>query len=427
VSGRHASSDTVERPPSAPPGPSRLSRRRAARAAEREASREYRSDLVRFVASILAVVLVVAGLGYLALHLRGGRDHAATRTAVGRTQGTLLVQVRATDGSALASALLAHDTRARSGVGVLVPGGVIADIPSRGQGTFRQALSLSTDPKLSRDTLSDLMGVRVDDSWVLDGPTLSALVDRLGGITVDVDADVTATQGTRTVIVVPRGAGQRLTGAQALAYLGFRGAEEDEVQALPRTETVLDAVVAALPDRQQTATIVSALGAGSQATDAARVAALLTGLRSDLAAGRVSYQTLNVLPLDTGGGPVSYRLDTAGVTTLVHDYLSGSVLPGRGAKGNRVLVLNQVGTPGLGEKVRDRIVPGGFVFVRSMNQKPYGRTQTVILVPDATAAAQARGHQLAKTLGLPAAPVQVSPQAQSIADLIVVVGTDFGA
>ena len=89
-----------------------------------------------------------------------------------------------------------------------------------------------------------------------------------------------------------------------------------------------------------------------------------------------------------------------------------------------MLVLNGVGTPGLGDRVRAKLVPAGFVFVGSDNAPRFGYTTTQILVPEATPEGQALGERVAMALGLPKAQIGTQ-EFGSTADVIVVVGSDF--
>ncbi len=92
--------------------------------------------------------------------------------------------------------------------------------------------------------------------------------------------------------------------------------------------------------------------------------------------------------------------------------------------GKRVLVLNGVGTPGLGEAVRAKLAPAGFVFVGSRNAPEFGYATTQVLVPEATQEAQALGERVAEALGVP--PTSVGTQEfGTVADVVVLVGADF--
>lgn len=408
-------------PPPAAPSQTRSELRLAKRSGDRARRRR------RLAASLAVVIVVAAGTGSVGYLRRLHRPHAgapAEAVATARTQRTLLVQVRGADGNAVASALLAADPRAQQGALILVPNRVVAEVPGSGTQPYGQAVGRPEGAALSRSTLADLLGVTVDASWVLDQTAFRALVDRLGGISVDVDADIVGTRAGGSVVLVSKGAGQRLSGSQALAVLAYRAPGEDDLDALPRLQHVLVALLAKLPDGAALGRLVAGLGAGSELSDTRDATGVLDGAGRDIAADRVSYQTLPVLPIDGGVAP-TYRLDVAGIAALAGGSLAGSRLPGHTGIGNRVLVLNQAGGAGLGQQIRDRIVPRGFVFVDSRNQTPFNRRQTIVVVYDTTSQTLARAHRLAAALGLPKAPVHVSPRAQNVADLFVFVGTDF--
>jgi hypothetical protein len=354
---------------------------------------------------LVAVAVVAAGVRYA-----GDATNVPSGGAVA-AQRTLLLQVRADDGTAAASVLYGT-----GGAAVLIPSRTIATVPGSGQGMFGPVLDQHNGVALSRSTVSDLLGIRVDAQWVVDRAGVVALVDAVDGVLVDVAADVVR----GGAIVVPAGPDQRLTGAQAAALLLDRPAGEDDVQYQPRVQRVLQSVLARLPEGGA----LSRLPATAR-PDAAAVR-VLTPIVAASAKQSVLYQTLPVVALDADGLP-TYRLDDAAVDTLVTGRFAGAVLRGRDATGNRVLVVNAVGTPGLGESVRNRLVPAGFRFVGSRNQTPFGQAETVVVVFDTDAATQARAHALARALGLPGAEVQLSTRGQSVADLMVVVGRDFGA
>jgi hypothetical protein len=123
---------------------------------------------------------------------------------------------------------------------------------------------------------------------------------------------------------------------------------------------------------------------------------------------------------------LSFRVDADATRTIVDRLLAQSVPPGARQTGNRVLVLNGVGTPGIGDKVRAKIVPAGFVFVASRNNATFGVAKTRVLIKEATPEAQAVGEKVAKALGVPLDSVQTA-EIGTIADVVVVVGADFKA
>lgn len=386
------------------------------RAELRQARRRRRR---RFLAAAVALLVLAAGISaYVAS--RPARQPSAPVAQQTRSQSTLLFQVRGTNGAAIASALMAHDPAGRSGAVVLVPPQVILTVP--GTGTMQLGRALETVPaERSRAAIGDLLGVTVDAGWVVDGPTLTALVDRVGGVTVDVDVPVVV---GRSVLLNP--GSQRLDGRQALTFLTYLATGEPEQSRLARLQGVLDGLLTALPQSTaRVAELLSALGSRSASSQPVpQLAAFLIGLATDGRLQSLQYDSLPVIPVDPGNGVTSFRLDTDAARKLVDRLLAQSVPAAARQTGNRVLVLNGVGTPGIGEKVRARLVPAGLVFVGSRNNSFLGVTKTSVLIRDATPQSQAIGDRVATALGVPLDSVQTA-DIGSIADVVVVVGADF--
>ena len=384
--------------------------------------RDRRRRQVRLIALFVGLLaLVAAGFAvYLALSSPAPPVSVPEGSPVSSSQETLLLQVRAADGSTVAHAVVAHDaTGATGGAVVLVPPQVLVNVPGTGSTTLGQALAASS-PQGSRDALSDLMGVTIDQGWVLDEAALAGLVDLLGGVQVDVDVQVVGEQG------VGLGPGAQLVdGARALALLRFLAEGEPEQARLARLQEVLDGIVTALPPTAaEVARVLGALGEGSVPTAALPdLSDLLVGLAADDDDGRLQYDVLPVVDLDAGGA-TTFRADVPAMNALVDRLLAASVPPGVREGGNRVLVLNGVGTPGLGDAVRARLVPAGFVFVDARNADRFGYESTQVLVPAATQEAQALGERVAAALGLPDALV-ATQDFGTVADVVVLVGADF--
>lgn len=394
------------------PAGSRLGKRAELRKKRRKQRRRLMGAGVAAVVALLVLVTVV-------LVRSGGHSGGKVKTPV-RTQRTLLLQVKAADGSAVASALLAHDPASGTGVVVLVPQQVLVNVAGGGSLPFAKALQIGS-AKGSRNALADLMGVTIDGSWVLDGATFARLVDQVGQVKVTVDVPVLS---GRTVLLQP--GAQTLNGTAALQFASYLGAGEQEQTRLTRLQAVIDGLLTSLP--KQADTVIKSLGGGSQpSVGLGTVAGLLEGLKSDDTASNLQYRTLPVIPVASGSDEVRFRIDATATHTLVDDVLAQSIPPGSRTEGNRVLVLNGVGTPGLGQKVRDKLVPAGFVFVDSRNAPSFGYAKTQVLVRDATAESAALGARVAKALGVPAASVETSNQIGTIADVVVIVGKDFDA
>ncbi|MEX2289587.1 MAG: LCP family protein [Mycobacteriales bacterium] len=392
---------------------------RGSRRAElRRRRRRRRRQLVAALVTVLAL-LAAAFAVYLA---SDAPEPPGGPSAEVRTQRTLLLQVQGENGAAAASALLAHDSEGPAGAALLVPPQVLVTVPGSGSLPFGRALA-TVPPQGSRDALSDLMGVTVDEGWILTTPLFAQLVDALGGVPVDVDVPVVRGQ----TVVLSAGA-QNLDGAQAVEFLRYLAPEEQEQARLARLQEVLDGLVNVLPrTAAELAAHLQVLGQRSVSTlEPEALAEFLLALAADDEAGQMQYDTLPVVPIDPGGGVTAFRVDAQRLTAVVDRLFAGSVPAGVREGGNRVLVLNGVGTPGLGEAVRKKLTPAGFVFVGSRNAPTFGHPATQILVREATPEAQALGERVAQAIGVPPTSV-VTQDFGTVADVVVLVGADFRA
>jgi anionic cell wall polymer biosynthesis LytR-Cps2A-Psr (LCP) family protein len=380
---------------------------------------------------LFAVLALVVVIGLVAWLLAGGSGKSSklppVAAASGRTQSTLLLQLKGSLAVAVDSALLAHDSANHDGAVVLVPSNVQTQVPGFGSMPFGQALSVG-DPSAPVGALSDLIGVTVDGSWTLSQSALAALVDKIGGVTVTVDTDVTTTANGTTTIVVPAGT-QKLNGANAALFASFQATGETDQAELTRFDAVLKQVLAGLPKTPADLTaMLASLGAGSTTSFApARLATFLLGLAGDNTAGSMTDQLLPVTPLSTGSGQDAYTLDAAKTATLVSTELASSVPASRKATGNRVYVQNQVGTPGLGETARSRLVAAGFVYVQGQNTAdvPNATAPSVVVILGPSSAQIDQGDAVARSLGLPISDVRVANDGFTVADVLVKLGADY--
>ncbi len=398
--------------------------RRASRTAKRERRRRKRR-IRATLGTLLAVVLVLGGIGFAVSRITGRGD--GTDGPRSRTQQTLLFQVAAADKSAASGALLAWDGVPGTASMVLLPSQTVSEAPGYGSLPLGAVLRLA-GVSVSRQAVSGLLaGVRIDHDWTLASPAFGTLVDSVGGVVVDVDRDLVVPGDGGTTVLLRAGGGQRLNGATALRWSSYVGPGEDALAALPRFQAVVEGLLAALPPEPAafTATL-SALGKGSQTSwQPAALATFLDGLRDVGAAEKFEAAILPVQEIETGGTITTYGIKRDEVTTLVERTLAASVPEGRREGDRRVIVENGVGTPGIGLSVAAKLTPAGYEIVTTRNAPRFDYAKSVVLVFDATDAARERGLDVARLLGLPADSVQVATINQSVADVIVIVGRDF--
>ena len=369
--------------------------------------------------------LVVALIAAFAVNRAVSRDDEPPRPAA-RTQRTMLLQIRARDGLARSSTLIAHDPATGRASMLLVPPGVLALAPGLGTIPFEQALQLR-GASASRGALSELLGVTVDHDWTLTETAFVALIDRLGGLRVDVDVDVivAAARGQK-VLLVSAGAGQQLTGAQALAFATYIAPGEDQTGALPRFQEVLEGVLDRVDSASEFASLIETITHVAPGTmPPSGLADFLAQVAADRRDGAIAYASLPVVPIDNGARQLRYRLDEVPALELVNRNLAASIPEGRFDGDKRVIIQNGVGTPGVTTTAQQKLSAAGFDIVKTGNANRFDYATSVILVRDATAASSQLGTQVAQVLGLKPAAIRVNPQRNTVTDVIVILGRDY--
>jgi hypothetical protein len=71
------------------------------------------------------------------------------------------------------------------------------------------------------------------------------------------------------------------------------------------------------------------------------------------------------------------------------------------------------------------LIDAGFTYVNGGNAAKFGQVATAIVVPNSKPESLTWGTDIAKSLSVPSTAVQVATSGQSIADVIVVLGSDF--
>jgi hypothetical protein len=223
------------------------------------------------------------------------------------------------------------------------------------------------------------------------------------------------------------GPGQRLTGAQAAAFATYLAPGEAEPVRLARLDRVLGQLFAALPPAAGgVADLLEPLAEQSRTTlPEAGLPGVLAAVAGHVAAGSYGATVLPVREISTGS-TVLYGVDDATAAQVLAGRFAGARVEGA-ADAARVLVQNGVGTPGLGEDARDRLVAAGFRFVGGGNAQTLGRATSAVLVPRDRPKERELGLAVAAALGLPPEVVAVGQDAPTTAEVVVVLGADFAA
>lgn len=437
MNGRHRRPDqeaeappTAEQPRPVPrsstavPGTSVVPRRdRAAERARRRAAQRRRLALLLAVVAVLG--LTAAGVTYVLN--RKESPPPPSRQAGPERQDTLLVQLVGADRVAVASALTGATSETSAASVLLVPSGLLVEVPGGEALPFGETTTLGEADSASA-ALTDLTGVRVDGSWVLDQQAFAALVDAVGGVQVSVDTEVTreAPDGGQTVVL--RAGRQQLSGSQAAAYASFLTENEPEQARLARFDNVLTTSIEKLPaDREDIGALLARMPGGEpESTLAAdELVDRVHALRTAADAGELVADVLPVTEIDTGADTPLFGLDVSQAAALTRRLFPGALQTAPGGEVLRVLVENGVGTPGLLEVARARLVASGFRYISGGNASDFSADPSVVFVLDGTEQEMRRGYRVAATLGLPRSAVQPLSRGQTVADVIVVLGSDF--
>ncbi|TAK68897.1 MAG: LytR family transcriptional regulator [Actinomycetota bacterium] len=398
----------------------------------REAVRRRRNRRHLTVTAVLAAVLVGAVLVVvwtLGRPETPGAAPAPTPTPSSTwfdQQRTLLVQVRDDDGLTTGTVLLAVGGGPGSVVQLTLPPNLTVDVAGAGTVTLANAARLP-DTLASVDAVSDLLGVRVDGGLALDRLAFAGLVDAIGGVTMDVATGLTrTTPDGKTTLLVPAGR-QTLSGVAAADYVTTLGPGEGQAALTARFVAVLDEVIRRLPeDPPRLRAVLTSLGALSRTTiPTDDLTAMLLELRSRLLAGAPKTDELPTTSLDIAIPPTS-RIRARDAAALTRDLFPEALRDASdGTTRVRVLVQNGVGTPGLGGLARDRLYEGGLTYVNGGNADSFGHTDTVVVVAADDPQGPKNAAAVVAALDVPPSAVRVSEQTQRIADVVVVLGSDF--
>ncbi len=384
------------------------------RSLARHEARQRSHRLRKVLAALLALALIASAVWYVAHRTQAPQAAAPVVTG---PDNVVLLQITGADGAG-AVALLG-DQHGSAGAVVLLPTQLAVDGGSGGVSLQRAA---TLPGSASADGVADALGIRVDGTWTLTVGGLAALVDRVGG--VDADVDVQVKQGD--VIKIPAGQ-QHLDGVAAAAYATYAVPREPAQAQLARLDTVLEAVIGGFADKPAAAVQqIAALGPSSQSSlPLARLGTVMAHLHALDAADNLTYRSLPVHDLDAGTGIATYTVDTTGAAEAISDLTGSASGNEQNAGGIRVLVRNGVGTPGLGATARAKLNKAKDVYVAGGNQLPFDSDQTVILITEDTPDQRALGDKVAAVLGVDDSALRVSGEGQSIADVVVVLGTDY--
>jgi len=385
-----------------------------------EAKRRARSRLIAFV--VVLGLAAAGGVGYLgyAGKLPGlsSSSDSGTGTATAASaqkRDMIVVHLHNTTKGGTSTVLLVDNTTTKRGTTVLLPNSLVV---TDDEGTTT-TLAKSVDEDGSsgtRDAIDTVLGTDIQGTWRLDTPYLQNLVDLVGNIDVDTNAEVRDPKAKNKgeAPLVSKGKGRTLGGKAAVAYATYRGSGETQNAQLERFGQVMQGVLRKLSsDPTAATTTVQTLAQilDPPLTDS-DLGAFLAKLADQAKGG--DYKTA-LMPVQNDG-----TLSTQASASVVKTVLGGTAKSPDKDAAVSVSVQNATGVKDNSEKARVVLLNGGFTFLEGGTASAAQATSKVVY---ADAAGKENATEVAKTLGLPTS--SVAKGTVSSGDVAVVLGQDY--
>lgn len=371
---------------------------------------------------MLVATTVAIGLGRRG---SGSEDSAPVAPATGAATTILMLTVRSDDLSRQA------DTMALFSIGggvspyvLLIPAGTLTDIPGYGFDMAGRALSFGRVP-LAEVTVENMLGVRVDHTTVVEQPSIAGLVDRMGGIEVNVRETLYEADGQGRLVPIFAQGMQKMNGKSVVRYLAFLGSQETELSRLARQQQIWEGIFRGYAGERSDglAKLVATLG---DRVDGTGTAAQLGRHLAAFAALDAGARTFDVVPVSGAGTgeEQAFRIDDEATAAQVERFLNAALAWKTGPR-PRLQLLNGNGLPESGIAIALKLVPAGFHLVDTGNTRSFDHTRTKILVYSQDAASMQVAQRVRSLLGR--GEIEIANRPQTGIDITVVIGKDITA
>jgi anionic cell wall polymer biosynthesis LytR-Cps2A-Psr (LCP) family protein len=385
-----------------------------------EAKRRARSRMIALV--VVLALVAVGGAGYLwyAGKIPGlsssGTKSGTTTSAAAQKRDVIVVHLHNTGGGGTSTVLLVDNTTTKQGSTVLLPNSLA--LTDDDGTTTTLAKSVDDDGSSgTRDQLDTVLGTSIEGTWRLDTPYLQNLVELVGNIDIDTNADVPDPDAKKKgeAPLVHQGKDQTLSGKAAVAYATYRASGEAQNAQLERFGQVMQGVLRKLSSDASAATttvqtLAQILDPSLTDKDLGTFLAKLADLAKD-----GDYKTA-LLPVQNDG-----TLSAETSSSVVKDILGGTAKSPSAGSAVRVSVQNATGVKDDTEKARVVLVNGGYTFLEGGTASGTQATSKVLY---SGAADKENATEVAKTLGLGTGAVQKGTVGSG-ADVSVVLGQDY--
>ncbi|MER5523220.1 LytR C-terminal domain-containing protein [Streptomyces sp. NPDC002677] len=385
-----------------------------------EAKRRARSRTIALV--VVLALVAVGGAGYLwyagklpGLSSSGSKGGTAT-SAAAQKRDVVVVHLHNTSGGGTSTALLVDNTTTKQGTTVLLPNS-LAMTDDDGT-TTTLAKSVGDDGSSgTRDQLDTVLGTNIEGTWRLDTPYLQNLVELVGNIDIDTNADVPDPDAKKKgeAPLVHKGKDQTLSGKAAVAYATYRASGEAQNAQLERFGQVMQGVLRKMSSDSAAATVtVQTLAQILDPSLTDKDLGTFLAKLADLAKGG-DYKTA-LLPVQSDG-----TLSAQTSSSVIKDILGGTAKSPSAGSAVRVSVQNATGAKDNTDKARVVLVNGGYTFLEGGTASGTQATSKVLY---SDAADKENATEVAKTLGLGTGAV-AKGTVGSGADISVVLGQDY--
>lgn len=383
-----------------------------------EAKRRARSRLIAL--TVVLALVAVGGVGYLwfAGKLPGssGDDKPATTTAAGaQKRDVIVVHLHNTGKGGTSTALLVDNTTTKQGATVLLPNSLA--LTDDDGNTTTLAKSVDDDGSSGTlDSLDTVLGTDIEGTWRLDTPYLNNLVELVGNIEIDTNADVPDPNSKKKgqSPLVNKGRQQTLSGRMAVAYATYRAPGEAQDAQLKRFGQVMQGILRKVStDAGAATTTVRTLAQIIEPPLTDKDLGAFLAKLADHAKGGDHRTAL--LPVQEDG-TLSEESDT-----VVEDLLGGAAKSPEAGDAVRVGIRNATGAKDAAEQARVVLLNGGYTY---LDAGAAPAAEAVSRVTYADAAHKEAAAEVAKTLGLPVSAVRKG-KTTSNATVSVVLGQDY--
>ncbi len=324
-------------------------------------------------------------------------------------------------GAGLQSVVVLADAAGTStGTVVLLPPSLTVDLDDGGSTTLAEAYRSEGSPMVLR-AVRAVLGLDPDGGATIPPAGWEALGAELEGFEVDVRRPIEGATTSGSRVRFDSGE-QRLDGREVHQYLTLDVPGASQLDVLPRTQAVLDGVIASVDEDPATSerALEGAVAGFDDGLDLDRLHALLTRLAAD----RDEPPTTLTLPVRATGGedePERYRLDEDRAAPLLDRLAAWQ--DATEASGRRLRILNGNGVPGIGPRIGAQLEAAGFRPLLTGNADRFTYEQTRILIHGDGDEARDAAREVQEVLG--AGTIERSGAVDAPIDLTIVVGEDL--